>query len=156
MIILKSFSGNCSSIKLHSVMLQNQSCQGEEKCLNVTSREQQKQNFHHLPRVIIKVYFEVLDLVIICVTNRFNKPGYIQYKNMEELLMLAANGKDFKEKLKVITDFYLNDFDDYKLDLQLNVLSANFKDNYGSLSFNDVKEYLTSLTSTERIYYSHY
>ena len=32
--------------------------------------------------------------------------------------MLAANGKDFKEKLKVITDFYLKDFDDYKLDLQ--------------------------------------
>ena len=65
--------------------------------------------------------------------------------------MLAANGKDFKEK---ILDFYSNNFDDYKVDLQLNVLSANFKDKHGSLSYNDVKEYLTSLTSTERIYYS--
>ena len=48
-----------------------------------------------------RIYFESLDLVINCVTNRFNQPGYIQYKNMEELLMLAANRKDFKEKLKV-------------------------------------------------------
>ena len=47
---------NCPSIKLHNVMLQNQSCQGEEKCLNAMSREQQKQNFHHLPRVIIKEF----------------------------------------------------------------------------------------------------
>ena len=46
------------------------------------------------------------------------------------------------------------DIGDYKLDLQLNVLSANFKDKHGSLSFNDVKDYLTSLTSMERIYYS--
>ena len=101
-----------------------------------------------------RIYFEALDLVINCVTNRFNQPGYIQYKKMEELLTLAANGKDFKEKLKAITDFYLNDFNNYKLDLQLNVLSSNFKDKHGSVSFIDVKEYLTGLTSAEQIYYS--
>ena len=101
-----------------------------------------------------RIYFEALDLVMNCVTNRFNQPGYIQYKNTRELLMLAANVTHLKEKLKAIIDFYLNDFDNYKLDLQLNVLSANFKDKHGSLSFNDLKEYLTSLTSKERIYYS--
>ena len=46
-----------------------------------------------------RIYFEALDLVINCVISRFNQPGYVQYKNMKELLMLAANGKDFKEKI---------------------------------------------------------
>ena len=56
--------------------------------------------------------------------------------------------------MKVITDFYEEDFDNYKIDLQLNVLSANFKEKHGHVTFNDIKEYLTSLTSAERIYYS--
>ena len=41
--------------------------------------------------------------------------------------MLAANEMDFKKKLKAITDINLNDFDDYKLDLQLNIHSIKFQ-----------------------------
>ena len=40
-----------------------------------------------------RIYFEALVLVMNCVTNTFNQPGYIQYRNTEKLLMLAGNGK---------------------------------------------------------------
>ena len=49
----------------------------------------------------------------------FNQPGNIPDNNMEGLLTVVADGKNFKEKVKTKTDFYLNDFDNYKLDLQL-------------------------------------
>ena len=65
------------------------------------------------------MYLQELDLVINFVTNMFNQPGNIPDNNMEGLLTVVADGKNFKEKVKTKTDFYLNDFDNYKLDLQL-------------------------------------
>ena len=33
------------------------------------------------------------------------------YKTLEELLLRAANRKEFEEQFKVVTDFYRSDFD---------------------------------------------
>ena len=38
-------------------------------------------------------YFEALDLVIPSIQERFDQPGYVVYRNLEELLLKAANGR---------------------------------------------------------------
>ena len=82
-----------------------------------------------------KMYFEALDLVITCITARFKQPGHVMYKNLEELLLHAANGKNFDNEFKLVTGFYERDFNSYRLRGQLEVLSARYKDNCGSVSF---------------------
>ena len=57
------------------------------------------------------MYFEALDLVVNCIIKaRFHQPGYVMYKNLEELLIHAVNRKEFEEKFKLVTDFYGSDF----------------------------------------------
>ena len=51
-------------------------------------------------------YFEAEDLVVNCIRARFNQPGYQIYKNVESLLLNAANGKSFDEEFQKVADFY--------------------------------------------------
>ncbi len=101
-----------------------------------------------------RMYFEALDLVVNCITARFNQPGYVMYKTLEELLLLAANRKEFEVEFKAVTDFYGSDFDSYRLRGQLEVLSAHYKDSCSSVSFHDVGEYLMGLSTALKAHYS--
>ena len=55
------------------------------------------------------------------------------YKNLEELLLHAANGKTFDNEFKLVTGFYETDFNSCRLRGQLEALSARYKDNCGSV-----------------------
>ena len=111
--------------------------------------------FSSSPEALYKtMYFEALDLVVNCIKARFHQPGYVMYKNLEELLIHAVNRKEFEEKFKLITDFYGSDFNSYRLRGQLEVLSAYFKDKSSSVSFRDILEYLKSLSTALKVHYS--
>ena len=45
---------------------------------------------------------EALDLVINSIKTRFDQPGYVMYKNLETLLVSAANGKELKSISRLI------------------------------------------------------
>ena len=71
------------------------------------------------------VYFEAIDLIVNCIKDRFDQPGYQQYRKLEELLVNAANKEPYDEHLKQITNFYKEDFDTRILELQLDVMACN-------------------------------
>ena len=56
-------------------------------------------------------YFEVLDNAIESISDRFDQPGYRMYRNLECLLVNAANGKEFEHFFESVTSFYKKDFD---------------------------------------------
>ena len=56
-------------------------------------------------------YYEALDLVISSIQERFNQPGYVVCRNLEELLLKAVNAKDYSSELDYITEFYRSDLD---------------------------------------------
>ena len=58
-----------------------------------------------------QAYFEVLDLAIAGISNRFNQPGYAIYNSLESLLVSAANNEQFNEQLTEVVAFYEDDFD---------------------------------------------
>ena len=74
-----------------------------------------------------RIYFEAFDLVINCIKNRFDQPGYLMYRNLETVLISAANGRDFEEHLKVVTDFYDTDVTHSRLKAQLEILAVHFE-----------------------------
>ena len=67
-------------------------------------------------------YFEALDILIACIKDRFNQPGYRVYSKLETLLLDAANGVALDE------DCFseMMDFDSSLLKSQLQILQTNF------------------------------
>ena len=55
-------------------------------------------------------YYEALDMCVESIKDRFNQPGYQLYRNLEEVLVMAANGKAYDKQLDAIRDFYGDDF----------------------------------------------
>ena len=50
------------------------------------------------------------------------------YKNLEQLLLLAARGESFQEEFDTVTQFYGSDFDAFSLQTQLQSFKEEFKD----------------------------
>ena len=46
------------------------------------------------------VYFEALDLIISCIENRFDQPGYKIYGKVQMLLLKAAASESYDEELQ--------------------------------------------------------
>ena len=104
-----------------------------------------------------RFYFEALDLVISAINNRFDQPGYQTYRNLQELLLKAARGQDFHKEFEYVVDFYGSDFQSSQLDTQLQHLSTHFKScgaKQSAVSFKDVCDYLQSLSTAQRSFYS--
>lgn len=70
-----------------------------------------------------QIYYEV-DLIVSCIRNRFDQPGYQVYHNLQELLLKA----DYEE-YAFVTKFYGNDFDLVALKTQLTLYSTLFAEN---------------------------
>ena len=45
------------------------------------------------------VYFNSLDVIVACIQNRFDQPGYAILCQLEALLVKTINNKDFSEEL---------------------------------------------------------
>jgi len=71
-------------------------------------------------------YFEALDLAISSIQDRFDQPGYAMYKNLECLLLKAANQADYSAELQEVVSFYGDDINEVDLTTQLQILSARF------------------------------
>ena len=46
-------------------------------------------------------YFECLDMCMSCIKDRFNQPGYAALKNLEDLLIKAANNENYNSDLNL-------------------------------------------------------
>jgi len=50
-------------------------------------------------------YFEVLDLIVNFIKDRFNQPGYGVYRQLQDLLLKAAQREDFQVEFDFIIKF---------------------------------------------------
>lgn len=85
-------------------------------------------------------YYEAVDLLVNAITERFNRPGFQGYKKVENLLLKAARGLDYREEFDFVIDFYGGDFNSSQLDKQLQALGDNFKyaDDQSAVSFGEI------------------
>ena len=100
-------------------------------------------------------YFEALDLVITGITDHFDQPGYVLYKNLERLLIKAANNAPCDDCLNEVVSFYRDDFNPTELTTQLKLLGTHFSEqNSTSVTFQDCLQYLRSLSDAQRSFYT--
>ena len=93
-------------------------------------------------------------MAIATIKQRFNQPGYAVYKNLEALLVKAANNEDYSSYFKEVTLFYQDDIKPSELDVQLQNISTHFSGNSGSVALSDCLDYLRSLSIAQQSFYS--
>ena len=96
------------------------------------SGEPDTYHFPSTPNKFFKdIYFEVYDQTVNGIKERFNRPDYRIYVNLQELILKAFNKEDFSKELEAVTDFYDSVFERFNLDSQLQLLhqiGLKFKD----------------------------
>lgn len=98
-------------------------------------------------------YFEVLDIAIASITDRFNhQPGYAVYKRLEGLLVNAANGETYDQYFDSVTTFYKDDFDRGLLSAQLQNLTTWFAGN--TVSLKECLAFLRALPQAQKSFFS--
>lgn len=109
---------------------------------------------HESPKEFFKQqYFEALDLIINCIFNRFDQPGYKIYSSLENILLKSCRNEGIEDIMNEVCAFYKNDFDKDLLCTQLQTFSAHFQKNYvGEVSTStifDLKKYFSSLSTSQ-------
>ena len=100
-----------------------------------------------------QVYFEALDLITNCISQRFDQPGYQNYKFLQELLVKAVKGEEYLSELKFLCDFYGEDICESRLRVQLETLASTFKDQEGT-SLADIIAFFRNSTSAQKTFLS--
>lgn len=111
-------------------------------------------DFHSSPKEYYRQhYFQAVDMIVICITDRFNQPGYRVYSEVEQLLLKACKREDFDSELKSVSSFYKNDFNPPLLCSQLHTFGVDFH-NEGTqknVTIFDIRDYFVSLSCAQRV-----
>ena len=116
-------------------------------------------DFHADPKAYYcQHYFEAIDLVVNCITDRFQQPGYNVYRNLEQLLLKACQKEDITSEIDYVCSFYKDDFQPELLRAQLLTFGIDFqciqRETYGDSdrkpTIFDIKEYFISLTTAQK------
>jgi hypothetical protein len=102
------------------------------------------------------IYFECLDFVVTCIWDRFNQPGYAVLKQLEDTLLKAVKGENYREQLESVLEFYKDDFIPSNLTTQLELLPEALKSHCNSqhITITEIKKYLQSLSPAHRSNFS--
>lgn len=89
-------------------MLVSHNCPGNAKCHIDTSKVLLKMSTHSPRKTIVAVY--ILKLLMSCIQSRFDQKGFKIFSSVEQLLLKACSGKSFDEDLKIVCEFFYDDF----------------------------------------------
>ena len=102
-----------------------------------------------------RIYFEVLDLAVTSIKDRFDQPGFKIYSNTEQLLFKACSGENYMEELRTFCDFYRDDLSKDDLEAELVVLKRLFQAKKQGRTISALKTTLQSLSSAQQILIGH-
>ena len=107
------------------------------------------QNLNSTPKSYYRqIYYETLDLISSFILQRFDQPGLKTYKVLQDLLLNVAKGVPYDEELKVVTNFYKDDFNVASLKVQLELFATGYSQGEQSSQegFCEVIKYMKSLS----------
>lgn len=97
------------------------------------------------------MYFEAMDLVIQCINDQFDQPGYKMYSGLETLLLKGRKQLDYQHELDLVKSLYNKDLNYQNLEIQFQTIASSVKDD---LSLGGIVSYLKMLSSAARSLYS--
>ena len=98
-----------------------------------------------------------MDIAIFRITDRFDQPGYVMHKNLESLLVSAANGYVCYQYFDNVTTFYKDDFDRPLLSAQLQKFGTSFAEKTEeteTISLGECMTFLRGLSLAHKLFFS--
>ena len=95
-------------------------------------------------------YFECFDFIINAIKDQFDQPGYNTLQQLENLLLKAASGEEYKDGLAFVIDHYGDDFMPSSLKAQLEILTSAFASSSEKPTLATVKTHIVSLSPAQR------
>ena len=108
-------------------------------------------DFHTTVHHYRVIYFEAMDLIIQCIDDRFDQPGYKMYSGLETLLLKGSKQLDYQDELHLVKSLYDKDLNYQNLEIQFQTIAPSVKDD---LSLGGIVNYLKTLSSAARSIYS--
>lgn len=99
-----------------------------------------------------RMYFEGLDLIVSCIKDRFDQPGYRIYTELECLILKAAQSEIYDEELAFVCQHYTTDFNLDSLKVQLETFKYDFcalSGKSAAVTLKDVITYARSLSAAQ-------
>ena len=96
-------------------------------------------------------YFECFDFIINAIKDRFDQPGYKTLQQLENLLLKAASGEEYKDELAFVIDHYGDDFMPSSLTAQLEILTSAFASSIEKPTLQTIKAHIQSLSPAQRV-----
>uniref|UniRef100_H3B5T8 TTF-type domain-containing protein n=1 Tax=Latimeria chalumnae TaxID=7897 RepID=H3B5T8_LATCH len=93
-----------------------------------------------------KIYETGFNIVMSCIKERFEQPGFQTYAKLEQLILKTVKGGECEEEFHYITQLYA-DLDAASLQAQLQALAANFAD-------SDVTDFMKNQSCAEHPFFS--
>ena len=108
-------------------------------------------DFHGSPKTHFRQHFyEAIDLIVSCIEERFDQPGYKIYHQLEDLLVKACKQAD---NLQSIMKFYKDDFNQDLLHAQLETFSVHYQSTQNpqqeQITIFDIKRYFLSMSPAQ-------
>ena len=102
-------------------------------------------------------YFEALDLVVNCVKDRFNQPGYQVYRHLEDVLLKCVHGDNsYREDIDFVSKFYNGDLEKSSLSTQLETFTTLARNNlnHSTLSVSSLVQLVSEMSPASRSMFS--
>lgn len=100
------------------------------------------------------IYFNSLDVIITCIQNRFDQPGYTILSQLEAVLLKAINNEEYSEELHSVCKFYKEEINSTLVKNQLDTLSATIYREINAdstlLTFKELKAFMSNLTTAQK------
>ena len=101
-----------------------------------------------------QIYYEAFDLIISCITDRFDQPGYQIYHKVQGLILKAAKQQDYQNDLDFIISHYGDDFDAALLKTHIEVFSSNMQSESQDVTLSDVIEFFKGKSTIQQEFLS--
>ena len=93
-------------------------------------------------------YFDMLDLIITSIKDRFNQPAFVAFLNLEQLLLNIINESNYDSELEYVKNIYKDDIDTAQIKTEAFSMSTMFKET-SCANFFDIFAHLQSLHPTK-------
>ena len=98
-----------------------------------------------------RIYYEALDLITVAIETWFQQSGYKVYCKLEDVLLKAANKKNYEDSLEFVCNFYKEDVNRDQLKLQLDVMASNLPEDAAPWDLHSLLEYFKDLSDAQRV-----
>ena len=113
---------------------------------------------HHFPLTpkdhYRQIYFQALDTVTSCIRQRFDQPNFRKYVCLQEMFLKAVKDEPWESELDAVCSVFGSDFNKFRLEAQLPLLSHTAKSMHYELDkFNvhDLIDLLQQLDESRKV-----